>query len=113
MKPYTLPLSDSQATLENVGGKGMSLAKMINAGLPIPNGFHITTETYRAFVEVNNLQAKILDSLNNVDVSIPASLDTASQTICGLFAGGEILPDIAESIMEAYKAFQHPSPSPK
>ncbi len=40
MKPYLLPLSDPQATLENVGGKGMSLAKMISAGFPV------TTEAY-------------------------------------------------------------------
>ena len=44
MKPYILSLSDTHATLETIGGKGLSLAKMINAGLPVPNGFHVTTE---------------------------------------------------------------------
>ena len=42
MNAYAIPLSDPQATLENVGGKGISLTKMISAGFPVPNGFHIT-----------------------------------------------------------------------
>ena len=42
-----LPLEDSQATLETVGGKGVSLARLKNVGLPVPEGFHITTDAYR------------------------------------------------------------------
>jgi rifampicin phosphotransferase len=42
MSTFVLSLPDSQATLENVGGKGMSLAKMIGGGLPAPDGFHVT-----------------------------------------------------------------------
>lgn len=48
-----LALSEPSATLENVGGKGLSLAKMIHAGFPVPDGFHITTEAYRQFIETN------------------------------------------------------------
>ena len=50
MKPYTLPLSDPQADLATVGGKGASLAKLAQAGLPVPDGFHVTTAAYREFV---------------------------------------------------------------
>jgi len=40
---YTLALDDPLATLENVGGKGSSLARLAIAGLPVPGGFHLTT----------------------------------------------------------------------
>ena len=73
---YVLPLSDSQATLETVGGKGLSLAKMISAGFPVPNGFHVTTDAYRAFVDANHLQTKILATLKDVDASLPATART-------------------------------------
>ena len=33
---YILSMKHQQATLENVGGKGMSLSKMLAAGLPVP-----------------------------------------------------------------------------
>ena len=43
---YVRPLNDPQATLETVGGKGASLARLANAGLSVPGGFHVTTEAY-------------------------------------------------------------------
>ncbi len=90
MKPYLLPLSDPQATFENVGGKGMSLAKMIGAGFPVPDGFHVTTEAYRQFVASNELQTKIITALKDVDAPLPATLETASGTIGGFFAESKI-----------------------
>ena len=46
MKPeYVLSLADARATLEVAGGKGASLARLSNAGLPVPPGITITTNT--------------------------------------------------------------------
>src|SRR5512134_3680474 len=102
MNAYVIPLSDPQATLENVGGKGLSLAKMIGAGFPVPNGFHITTVAYRQFVAVNDLQTKILAALKDVDASLPASLEPASATIIGFFAEAVIPNEIASAIRDTY-----------
>ncbi len=60
---YLLSLADSQAALETVGGKGASLARLANAGLPVPGGFHVTTAAYKQFVAENGLQAGILAAL--------------------------------------------------
>jgi len=39
---------DSQVdSLEIVGGKGRSLAKLTNAGFDVPGGFQVTTQAYR------------------------------------------------------------------
>ena len=102
MSTYVLKLSDPQATLENVGGKGMSLAKMINVGFPVPDGFHITTEAYRQFVKVNELQKKIITALKDVDTSLPASLETAATTIGRLFADASIPKEITNAIRDFY-----------
>jgi hypothetical protein len=48
MPPYILNLSALQATLETVGGKGMSLAKLTRAGLPVPDGFLVCLGDSRA-----------------------------------------------------------------
>ena len=66
-KQYTLALSDSQAELSTAGGKGASLARLVQAGLPVPDGFHVTTAAYRAFVDENSLQPRILEALQAVD----------------------------------------------
>ena len=47
MKPYVLPLADSQAVLETVGGKGMSLAKMAQAGLRFDGSFIVDDQVHR------------------------------------------------------------------
>src|SRR5579883_2408643 len=38
---------------ELLGGKGAGVAEMTNAGLPVPPGFTITTETCNAYYENN------------------------------------------------------------
>ncbi|MGD8405675.1 MAG: PEP/pyruvate-binding domain-containing protein [Anaerolineales bacterium] len=102
MRSYSLPLTDPQADLEIVGGKGMSLAKLANAGLPVPGGFHVTTEAYRQFVIANDLQSGINDALKTVNTSQPSTLEIASETISRLFAQAEIPGDLANAIVNAY-----------
>jgi rifampicin phosphotransferase len=104
MNTFVLPLSDPQADLETVGGKGMSLAKLANAGLPVPGGFHVTTEAYRQFVTANNLQAGINGALQSVDIARPATLEAASAIIGQLFADALIPEKISDEIKSAYLA---------
>jgi phosphohistidine swiveling domain-containing protein len=99
---YVLPLADPQATLETVGGKGASLARLVAAGLPVPDGFHVTTAAHRRFVAENNLQPGILTALEQVDVSQPTTLEAASAQIRALFEAGHIPVGVAEAIQAAY-----------
>ena len=112
MKPFVLPFSDLQADLETVGGKGMSLAKLSRAGFPVPGGFHITTEAYRRFVMVNDLQSAILKALEKVDVARPATFESASQAIARFFDEAKTPLEISEAIFSAYGSLsqQHSSP---
>ena len=56
-----LPIDTKEATLEIVGGKGRSLAEMVNAGLAVPGGVYVTTTAYRKYILENNLQQKIIE----------------------------------------------------
>ena len=104
--PLVLALDDASATLEQVGGKGASLARMAAAGLSVPPGFHITTAAYRRFVTENGLQEKILAAVSGVSAAVtanqPASLEEASRQIGRLFANSVMPDDIAEAIRQAY-----------
>ncbi len=108
---YTLCLDDQRATLQQVGGKGAALTEMVRAGLPVPNGFHVTTAAYRDFVEANELAPAIHAALEAADPDQPASLETASRTIEALFLRGNIPPAIAEAIQSAYTALTVPAES--
>src|SRR5512133_3503857 len=100
--PLCLPLESAEATLEMVGGKGASLARMAAAGLPVPPGFHLTTAAYRRFVEANDLQAAIVEAAARAEAGDPASLERASATIQALFESGTMPEEVAETIRRAY-----------
>jgi rifampicin phosphotransferase len=104
MSTFILSLSDPRAKLETVGGKGMSLARLAGAGLPVPDGFHITTDAYRRFVAANDLQATILTAVQDVDASKAESLDAVSARIGQLFAAATVPAEVATDIEEAYRA---------
>jgi len=100
--PFILHLDSPQATLERVGGKGASLARMAAAGLPVPPGFHITTDAYRRYVDENQLGDRIVAAAAQAQVNDPAALERASVQIQSLIAQGAIPGDIAETIRRWY-----------
>jgi phosphoenolpyruvate synthase/pyruvate phosphate dikinase len=111
MSPLILPLSDPQASLDAVGGKGMSLAKLSRAGLPVPEGFHVTTEAYRRFIAENDLQKGILTALETVDVAKPDTLETAERTIRAAFSRARIPSELGDAILQAYGCLPGPDPA--
>ncbi len=71
---------------------------MSRAGFPAPPGFVITTEAYRAFVQVNNLQKQIVDLASNQ----AETSETRSVAIRQLFAKSTIPTNVIEAIRHAY-----------
>src|SRR5579859_1176381 len=102
--PLVLALDDPAATLEQVGGKGASLARLAVVGLPVPPGFHITTAAYRYFVTENGLQEQILATVSAATADQPTSLEEASRKIGRMFAQGSMPAEIATAIRQAYVA---------
>src|SRR5436305_6103919 len=101
--PLVLALDDPAATLESVGGKGASLARLAAAGLPVPRGFHITTRAYRRFVSENQLVDAIVSAASRATAGDdPAAPDRVSDRIRSLFAAGGSPDDIAASIRRWY-----------
>ena len=98
--PIILSLESPDATLELVGGKGASLARLAAAHLPTPPGFHITTRAYHRFVNENHLAGAILAFAAQARSDDPASLDGASTQIQSLMAQGAMPGDIAASIRQ-------------
>ncbi|MGC9347343.1 MAG: PEP/pyruvate-binding domain-containing protein [Anaerolineae bacterium] len=111
MGRYVVPLDSPGADIATVGGKGASLARMVRSGLPVPEGFGVTTTAYREFVEANNLQPLITAALDQVDVGSPEQLDAVSQTIRGLFDASVMPLAIATAIDEAYADLDEQPPA--
>jgi pyruvate,water dikinase len=102
--PLTLPLDDAAADLALAGGKGASLARLAVSGLPVPGGFHVTTEAYRRFVTQAGLRELLLEAVANVTAADPATCEAAARRITPLFARGVTPEPIAEAVRAAYAA---------
>jgi pyruvate, water dikinase len=86
-----------------VGGKGGNLGEMYQLGIPVPNGFVVTSNAYFKFVEENNLKPKIKDILKTTDVDQPDQLQDASKKIRNLINKTPISQSLSTEIMKAYK----------
>ena len=86
-----------------VGGKGGNLGEMYNLGIPIPNGFVVTSKAYYNFIEENNLKKIIQDILKTIDVDQPDQLDDASKRIRSIIRKAPLNQDLSIEIMKAYK----------
>ena len=109
-EPLILDLDSPGATLERVGGKGTSLAHMVRAGLPVPDGFHLTTEAYHRFIAENHLADAILTAAAAASAADPSTFDHASAKIQSLIAQGAMPPDIAALILNSYAALGEGDP---
>jgi pyruvate,water dikinase len=105
-----LELDSPVATLERVGGKGASLARLAAAGLSVPPGFHITTLAYRRFVRENNLAEAIVSAAARAASEDPATLASLSEQIRSWITRGTIAEDIAALIRQWYGGLENDDP---
>lgn len=105
-----LPIDTKEATLEIAGGKGRSLAEMVNAGLAVPGGFYVTTTAYRKYISENNLQQKIIGLAKPEIGEFTLSFDKASEAIQALFMKEAISDEMAKEITQAYLEIEGDTP---
>ncbi len=103
MVQFVVDLADTSKESKNVGGKGANLGEMVRAGLPIPPGFIVTTESYEKFIKENGLDERIKQILAGTDLEDPKALKEASQQIEALIVGAEIPTEVERAIKDAYE----------
>jgi pyruvate,water dikinase len=89
-----------------VGGKNASLGEMYQAlsgeGVKVPNGFATTAQAYRDYLVHNDLEARIQESLNRLEIDDIDALATTGAQIRGWIVDAELPPRLAEEINAAY-----------
>src|SRR3989338_3891067 len=85
------------------GGKGSNLGEMFNLGIPVPNGFAITAQTYAEYLERTRLKDKIQEILKGLNVEDTTQLQQVAEQIQNLIISTPIPEDIAEDIMDNYE----------
>ena len=86
------------------GGKGANLGELTNAGITVPPGFVITSETYDKFINETGIFDEIMGILDTIDVNDTKELQGASTRIKEIIMKAYVPDDIRTTIIEAYNA---------
>ncbi|MFH1896465.1 MAG: phosphoenolpyruvate synthase [bacterium] len=89
--------------IAQVGGKGANLGEMYNLGIPVPNGFCVTSGAYYDFLEKTALRQKIITELKGLNVENSKKLLRASENIKRAILAGKMPKDTAKLIITAYQ----------
>ena len=91
--------------IARVGGKNASLGEMMRAlgphGIRVPDGFALTAEAYRAFLDHNRIEGRIRDALRRLHDNA-TSLAAAGRRIRELILAGELPDGMRQEVREAY-----------
>ncbi|MGD8621222.1 MAG: PEP/pyruvate-binding domain-containing protein [Anaerolineales bacterium] len=91
-------LGSSDLKLETAGGKAVNLAQLHRAGFNVPAGFVLSTEAYRCFIQHNNLEPTIVQSLQTLSTDQTSTLEQASATIRSAFTTGQLPSNVFDAI---------------
>ncbi|MCX6737299.1 MAG: phosphoenolpyruvate synthase [Candidatus Parcubacteria bacterium] len=105
---YILFLKDiSMKDVSLVGGKTASLGEMYShlkkEGVPIPDGFAVTAQAYRDFLNFNKLNVPINTILKTINPRHVVDLNTKSKKIREIISSGSMPDNLAKEIIRAYR----------
>ncbi len=84
------------------GGKGASLGEMTQAGIPVPPGFVILSESFEKFIEETGIKSDIDAILHKVNTEDISTVEFASESIKEIILSREMPKDIEKEILSNF-----------
>ena len=91
-----------KSSLPLVGGKNASLGEMIKAGIHVPPGFAVTTDSYLGFITGTGIKDTIFKILSNLAPDDVEDLNKASAEIQELINNASMPVEVQKAIGEGY-----------
>ena len=102
--PYCVWFKDlTKDSIATAGGKGSNLGEMVSLNLPVPNGFAVTAQTYKEFIERTRIKDTIQQFLQGLDIEDTDRLQQVAAQIQQLISSTPVPEDMAEEIMDNYE----------
>ena len=92
----------NKGSLPLVGGKNASLGELINAGIRVPPGFAVTTDSYSVFMEKAGLNKPIFNLLAALDPNNIDALNQVAEKVREMIKTAVIPDDVQKTIGEGY-----------
>jgi pyruvate,water dikinase len=85
-----------------VGGKNASLGEMIRAGIRVPPGFAVTTDSYLSFITDTGIKDEIYARLSGVDPKDVDGLNRAAEDVGHTIRDAPVARKMQAAVEEAY-----------
>lgn len=103
MSGYTVWLHSGEGTsADRIGGKGASLARLSAAGFPVPPGFGVAVDAYRAFHGSLSLDEAMEPLLNEIGQPTLMQIREACAPLLARLDGAELAVDLADAIRVSF-----------
>ncbi|MEZ5990688.1 MAG: phosphoenolpyruvate synthase [Planctomycetota bacterium] len=86
------------------GGKGANLGELLAAGFPVPDGFVVTADAFRAFLDANGLRDDFVAAVTGAKVDDPRALQDLCDGLRARVLAGRIPEAVAADVDEALTA---------
>lgn len=96
-----------KADIPLVGGKGANLGEMTKAGLPVPQGFIVTSEAYFRFVREKKIDAYIAKWTKGIDPEDSKKLNKIALELQKAMKTFSLPADLVKEIEHAYDTMKH------
>ncbi len=93
----------SRLNSSQLGEKAANVGEMAALGLPVPNGFVISSQAYYDFIAYTDLSAKIDRLLDQVDIHSSSSLQKTSSAIQKMIVQAKMAPETKQQILDSYR----------
>jgi len=102
--PFVLPFSQvTRHMVDQVGGKSANLGEVSGKlGLPVPDGFAITTAAFGALLRESDLAEEIAKRIMELDPDDPASIQQASEDIQHRLLLAPLPGGLEQTLLEAH-----------
>jgi pyruvate,water dikinase len=92
----------NKASLPLVGGKNASLGELINAGIRVPPGFAVTTDSYSVFMEKAGINDMIFGLLADLAPDDIDALHQVAEKVQDMIKTAVIPQDVRKKILDGY-----------
>ena len=93
---------------DQVGGKAAHLGELISAGFPVPAGFVLPAEAYRAAMEAAGVRAALAAGHDEARAAAPERLPDLCETLAGRVRAAGMPPALEEHVRTAWRRLGAP-----
>jgi pyruvate,water dikinase len=89
--------------INKAGGKGANLGEIIKIGIPVPEGFVVTTSSFDRLIQIYNLGKGLQEIIEKTNVDDTTALLQASKKLKGIILSQKMPNEVMSKVIQSYK----------